>query len=58
MQLLLSLLETEPEEDASTIWKGQSAERRAEALAVLARLIAKAVEAPTGPDESKELGDE
>jgi hypothetical protein len=38
MQLLLSLLETEPEEDASTIWKGQRA--------------------PTGPDESKELGDE
>lgn len=59
MQLLLSLLETESDDDASTIWKAQSAERRAETLAVLGRLIAKIVEAPTSPvDESKEQGDE
>jgi hypothetical protein len=59
MQLLLSLPETESEDSASTIWKAQSAERRTETLAVLGRLIAKAVEAPTCPvDERKEQGDE
>ena len=59
MQLFLSLLESEIDDNATTLWKAQSAERRAEALTVLARMIAKAVETPSGPlVESKELGDE
>jgi len=59
MQLFLSLLETERDNDATTLWKAQSTERRAEALTVLARLIVKAVETPSGaPAESKEQGNE
>lgn len=59
MQLFLSLLETEIDDDATTLWKAQSTARRAEALTVLARLIAKAVETPSVPTaESKEQGNE
>jgi hypothetical protein len=59
MQLFLSLLETEIDDNATTLWKAQSTERRAEALTVLARMIAKAVEAPSGSiAKNKEQGHE
>lgn len=58
MQLFLSLLETKIDDDATTLWKSQSTGRRAEALTVLARLIAKAVEAPRPIEERKEQGGE
>lgn len=58
MQLLLSFVETPPVAGAAPVWDALGDEKRAEVLAVLARLIARAAEREGSATHEEELREE